>query len=156
MKSAYAILAVLALALVGEACNPTLAAQTVAPPGRTARFDAVDGFWGPKYYRLELTQGVALAFNCTYGGPCEKLVVTSDDPAIAEPRAASPSVLEPNRAGGAYGGPNNGMQPWQNQATQAATVVIGRAAGKTTLHLHSSEGDRLIEVTVVPPPAPKA
>jgi hypothetical protein len=122
--------------------NPTLAAQTPAPPGRSARLDAVDGFWSTKYYRLELSQGVAFAFNCTYTGPCEHVAVTSDDPAIAEPRAASLGKLEPNAG-------------IQNQAGSAATVVIARAVGTTRLHLHSSAGDRLIVVTVIAPPAPR-
>lgn len=144
MKAGYALLAVLA------ACDPQLAAQSAAPPGRIARFDEVPGFWQPKAYTLELSQGVALAFHCTQGGPCTHLRVTSDDPAIAEPRAAASMRLEPNHAGAVYGG---APQPWQNQTNEAAAVVIGKAPGKTKLRVHAEEGDRVIEVTIVPPPA---
>src|SRR6185295_3740641 len=86
-----AALAAFALA----ACNPNLNAQSPAPPGRTARLDEVHGFWGTiKSYRLELTRGVAIAITCTSAGPCEHMKAVSDDPAIAEVRAASLGVLE--------------------------------------------------------------
>lgn len=122
------------------ACAPSLTAQSVAPPGRTARLDEVTGFWGTiKSYRLELSQGVALAFTCSRGGPCEHIRVTSDDPRIAEIRTASLGVLE--RSGLA------------NQATSAAAIVVGKTAGTTRVRVHADEGDREIAVTIVAPPA---
>ncbi|MCX5741279.1 MAG: hypothetical protein NT062_02130 [Proteobacteria bacterium] len=129
------------------ACHPALVAQTAAPPGRTARLDAVEGTFTTKHYRLELTQGVAFAFTCMASGPCEKVTVTSEDPAIAEPRVAALTRLVPNR-GGAYG-----ADDWQNRAPAAATVIVGRAVGTTRVHLHSADGGRMIVVTVVAPPA---
>ncbi|HTM22775.1 MAG TPA: hypothetical protein VL172_19765 [Kofleriaceae bacterium] len=131
---APAALALLALA----ACNPTLSAESTAPPGRTARLDEVHGFWGQiKSYRLELSQGVALAVTCHRGGPCERLSVTSDDPAIADARPAALGTLEPNGNAG--------------RATASAFVIIGHAAGTTHLHLRSGAGSRTIAVTVVAP-----
>jgi len=129
--------------LAVTACHPMLMAESTAPPGRSARLDAVNGFWGVKSYRLELSQGVALAVSCTYGGQCEKLVATSDDTAIAEIRAASFEALRP--AG--YTG---------NQQPASAVVVVGKAPGTTTIRLRSKDGDRDLRVTVVPPPSPLA
>lgn len=123
-------------------CNPVLVAQSAAPPGRSARLDEVTGFWGIKSYRMELSQGVALALTCHRGGPCEKMSVTSDDPAIAEVRRASLGRLE---SSGIYG-----------QATSAAVVVVGKSPGATRIRVRSKEGERDIAITVVPPPGPIA
>ena len=144
-RLALAALAAACLALIlalGTGCNPMLVAQSSAPPGRSARLDEVRGFWGPKSYRLELSQGVALALTCHHGGPCEKMTVASDDPAIAEVRRASLGTLERS---GMYG-----------QATSAAAVVVGKAPGTTWIRVRSKDGNRDIAVTVVPPPGPIA
>lgn len=136
---------VLVLALAAAAgCHPTLSAQSLAPPGRAARLDTIDGFWGIKGYRLELSKGVALAVTCTHGGPCGKLRVTSDDPAIAEIHDASFGVLQPS-----HGGP---YFP-DNQATAAAFVVVGKSPGTTKIRVRTDDGGRTIAVTIVPPPA---
>jgi len=136
---AIAVAALMAI----TACHPMLAAESPAPPGRSARLDAVSGFWGVTSYRLELSQGVALAVSCTYGGPCEKLVATSDDPAIAFVRAASFQALRPV----GYAG---------NQQPAAAVVIVGKAPGTTMIRLRSKDGGRDVVVTVIPPPAPLA
>jgi len=90
---AAVLAAILALAATG--CLPTLTAESTAPPGRTARLDAVNGFWGVKGYRLEVSQGVVLAISCDYFGPCEKLAASSDDAAVAEVRPAALTALRP-------------------------------------------------------------
>jgi len=127
-------------ALLGfAACAPMLSAQSAAPPGRSARLDEVHGFWGIKSYRIELSQGVALAVTCTDGGPCQRLRVTSENPAVAEVHDAALGLLQPN----GYAG---------NQATAAALVVVGKAVGTTLLHLSTSSGGRTIKVTVTPQP----
>ena len=130
---------VLLAALGLAACNPYLTQQSVAPPGRSARLDEVNGFWGLKRYRLEVSEGVALALTCYRGGPCEKLKVISDDPAIAEVRTASLAQL----AGNVYTG---------NQQPAAAFVVVGKAPGTTRLHVTAKEGKRDVVVTVIAPP----
>jgi hypothetical protein len=130
----------LLLALALAACNPYLTQQSVAPPGRSARLDAVTGFWGLKRYRLELSEGVALALTCNQGAPCEKTHVISDDPAIAEVRPASLSALE--RVG------------WTSNAPSSAFVVVGKAPGTTKLHVTAKEGKRDVIVTVIAPPPP--
>lgn len=121
------------------ACNPYLMQQSVAPPGRSARLDEVRDFWGLDHYRLELSEGVALAVTCTKGGPCEKTRVVSDDPAIAEVRPASLAALQ------AVG--LSDLQP------ASAFVVIGKSPGKTRVHVRAREGTREVVVTVVAPPA---
>ena len=133
------LLCLLALA----ACGPNLSAQSVAPPGRSARLDEVRGFWGTiKSYRLELSRGVAIAVTCTDMGPCEHVRAVSDNPAIAEVRAASLGVLEKNG--------------FLNNQTSSAVVLVGRAPGVTHVHVTSKEGHRDITVTIVgsPDPAP--
>jgi hypothetical protein len=138
-QRAFAGLATAAVFATSTGCLPTLAAESTAPPGRTARLDAVTGFWGIRSYRLDLSQGVAFAVSCTYEGPCEQLVATSDNPAIAEVRAASLQMLQP--AG--YS---------RNQQPTAAVVVVGKEPGATTIRLRSRDGGRDIRVTVVASP----
>jgi hypothetical protein len=131
------VLAILALA----ACNPYLTQQSVAPPGRSARLDEVNGFWGLKRYRLEVSEGVALALTCYKGGPCEKLKVVSDDPTIAEVRPASLAKLA-----------SSSYYSTANQQPAAAFVVLGKAPGTTRLHVTAKEGKRDVVVTVIAPP----
>jgi len=141
MRAAALVLAAAAAA----ACNPTLSAESLAPPGRAARLDEVTGFFGQiKSYKLELSKGVAIAVTCTQGGPCGKLRATSDDTAIAEVHDASFGVLRPS--GGSPHYPTN-------QATAAAFVVVGKSPGTTKIRIKTDDGGRTIAVTIVPPPA---
>jgi hypothetical protein len=121
------------------ACNPTLTVQSPQPPGRIARVDPVEGFWGTTHYRAELSQGVAIALTCSRGAPCEHMRVVSDDPAIAEVRPASLAVLE---------------HSWDGEQTAAALVIVGKSPGTTTIRVSAEQGARRITVRVVPPPAP--
>ena len=130
--------AVAALLAALPGCLPTLTAESLPPPGRTARLDAITGFWGVRGYRLELSQGVAIAVSCTASGPCEQLTASSDDPAIAEARPAALNVLRPT--GYSF-----------NQQPAAAIVVVGKQPGRTTVRLHSAAGDRKIQITVAAP-----
>ena len=131
----------LLLALALSACGPSLTQQSVPPPGRSARLDEVKNFWGLQHYRLEISEGVALALTCDDVGPCEKMNVISENPAIAEVRPASLSSLQPV----AY----TGMQQ-----PAAAFVIIGKQAGQTKVHLKEKNGTRDVVVTVVAPPPP--
>ncbi len=139
-RRALPLAAAAACLVLAAGCNPFLVAQSAAPPGRSARLDEVKGFWGLKSYRMELSQGVALALTCHHGGPCEQLSVVSDDPAIAEVRRASLGTLERS---GMFG-----------QATAAALVVVGKAPGTTRIRVRSKDGHRDIAVSVIPPPGP--
>ena len=126
------------LALVLAACNPYLAAISAAPPGRAARLDEVHHFWSANEYRIEISQGVALALDCRLGGPCEHVKIVADNPAIAEVRLASLGVLKPAGA--------------LDQQTAAAVVIVGKTPGRTRVRLSAEEGHREILVTVVAPP----
>lgn len=137
LVGARGLLGLLALAALA-ACNPTLTVQSPQPPGRIARMDPVRGFWGLQRYRLELSRGVAIAITCDLGGPCERMQVVSDDPAIAEVRPASLGVLQ---QGGLYG-----------EQTSAALVVVGKAPGATRVHVRTNGKHRDVVVTVVAPP----
>lgn len=132
----------LVLALALAACNPYLTQQSVAPPGRSARLDEVHGFWGLKRYRLEVSEGVALALTCYRGGPCEKLKATSENPAIAEVRPASLAQLHAIGYGGTH------------QQPASAFIVVGKAPGTTRVRVSAKEGKRDVIVTVIAPPAP--
>lgn len=134
-------LALAAAAAVAAGCNPLLSAQSAAPPGRVAQLDEVTGFWGTvKSYRLELSQGVAVAVACHHGGPCDRVVATSDDPAITEIHRAALGTLE--RSG------------FASQTASSAVVLVGKAPGTTDVRIRTTSGTRTIRVTVVPPPAP--
>ena len=123
------------------ACNPSLVAESLGPPGRAATLDADSGFWGVKSYRLQLSQGVAMALSCSSGGPCDQLTATSDNAAIAEVRPAALQTLQ-----------TVGLTGVRKPA--AAFVVIGKSPGTTTIRLRSHDGDRDLRVTVIPPPLP--
>jgi hypothetical protein len=134
---------VLSLLLVGlTACNPYLYQASAPPPARAGRLDPVSNFWGIKRYRMEVSEGVAVAVQCQDGGPCEHMKVTSDNPAIAEVRMAALSQLQTNNYTG-YG-----------TAPTAAFVVVGKAAGATKVHVSTKDGYRVVTVTVIAPPAP--
>ncbi|HEU0029028.1 MAG TPA: hypothetical protein VFQ53_00255 [Kofleriaceae bacterium] len=131
----------LLVVLLATGCGPYLSMQSSAPPGRTARLDEVRGFWGLKGYRVELTEGIALAVSCEEGGPCEKMTIKADDPKVVDVRTASFGVLDRNAYTGAIG-------------SSTAFVLVGKARGATNLHLKTKDGSRVIAVTIVAPPQP--
>ena len=135
---------VLSLLLAGlTACNPMLYQASAPPPARAARLDPVTNWLGvTKRYRLELSEGVAVAMRCEQGGPCEHMAVVSENPQIAEVRIASLSQLQTSP----YGGSSYQQQPL------AALVVVGKAPGSTKLHVSTKEGSRLVTVTVIEAP----
>lgn len=143
----YAALTVGALA----ACDPHLVAQTPSPPGRTARLDAVQTFWGIDHYTLTLSQGVAFALTCEHGGPCKDVKATSENAAIADPRRGSLA-----RLAGAHATYANNANDFMNRQTVETTVIVGRSVGTTRVHVKTSDGERMIEVTVVAPPGAPA
>ena len=132
------------LALLLAACNPMLYQASAPPPARSARLDPVTNFWGvTKRYRLEVSTGIAVALRCEDGGPCEHMKVVSDDPAIAEVRLASLSQLENAPYMASYSAV---------QQPLAALVVVGKAPGKTKLHVTTKDGSREVTVTVIAAP----
>ncbi len=130
------------LALLAAGCAPLLTAESAAPPGRVARLDDVTNFWGiVKSYKLELSQGVAIAFTCNHGGPCQHMKVTPDDPNVADVRPASLGTLHPSGFNG-------------SQATAAAAVIVGKKVGATHVWVKTPDGDRDIAVSIVAAPEP--
>ena len=134
---------VLALALAAlTACNPSLYQASAPPPARSARLDPVTNFWGViKRYRLEVSEGVAVAVKCEHGGPCEKMKIVSENPAIAEVRIATLSSLQ--QVGHPYS---------QMQQPPSAFVIVGKAPGSTKLHLTAKGGTRVVTVSVIAAP----
>lgn len=128
----------LVLVMLASACGPTLVAQSAPPAGRVARLDPVNGFWGLKSYRLEVSTGVAIALACYRGAPCEHLDVKSDSPNV-EVRKASIGQLERQ----AYTG---------NAQPTSGFVVIGKTPGPANLVVRGSGKTRSVAVTVVGPP----
>ncbi|MBX3159838.1 MAG: hypothetical protein KF773_27960 [Deltaproteobacteria bacterium] len=161
MGLVYALAAlVLVAALAGlSGCAPTLVAQSAAPPGRTARLDPIKGFWGNTLsYRLDISQGVALAMTCDQGGPCRRMVVQSDDPAIAEVKQASIGALTPTGFG-PYAGTGHALdgspaygRAADGRATVAGLVVVGKQPGTTRVRVFVGDQTREIKIIVVPPP----
>lgn len=137
-----ALVVVMTLASLIGACGPTLIAQSTPPAGRVARLDPVNGFWGLKSYRLELSSGVAIALACYRGAPCEHLDVRSDSQNV-EVRKASIGQLERNAFSG-------------NAQPTSGFVVIGKAPGPANLVVRGSGKTRLVAVNVVAPPQPTA
>jgi len=135
---------VLSLFLAGlTACNPHLYQASAPPPARAARLDEVTNFWGVvKRYRLEVSEGVAVAMRCEQGGPCEHMTVVSENPQIAEVRMASLSQLQPT--------PYVVSSPVQQPI--AALVVVGKSVGSTKVHVHTKDGNRLVTVSVIAAP----
>lgn len=130
------------LALVPLAgCLPTLTSQSPAPPSRVARLEPIDGFWQVKNYKLEITQGVAIALTCSSSGPCRGMKLSSQNPDVVDVRAASFAKLEDSDFGKA-------------QATPASLVVVGKSPGEARVQVVTEDGDRTIFVTVLPPPVP--
>jgi hypothetical protein len=134
--------------LGGCITHPTFTAQSVPPPGRSARLDRVNSsFWGTlQYYRLKISEGVALALTCDRDGPCEHMEIKSEDPSIAEPRKASLAALVGD----------NHYGPSQNNTPATGFVIIGKAPGTTWVRVRDGKGWRSISVTVEGPPAPNA
>jgi hypothetical protein len=131
------------LLLLLAACNPYLYQASAPPPARTARLDPVTNWLGvTKRYRLEVSEGVAVAMRCEQAGPCEHMTVLSENPAVAEVRMASLSQLQTS----VYGGSSYQQQPL------AGLVVVGKTPGITKLHVKTKDGSRLVTVTVIAPP----
>jgi hypothetical protein len=131
---------VVAVAVAG--CNLSLYTRSLPPPGRTARLERVEGWWRLKYYRADISEGVALGIACEKSGPCQDMVVKSSDQSIVEVTPAAIARLEPVGISG-------------DQRSAASFVLIGKKAGTAKVFVTSHDGgNRWIRVTVLPPPTP--
>lgn len=136
---ARSLLRALALALVTWlliGCGPALYAVSTPPPTRTARLDVEHPLFAKPRHKVRLSAGVALAVNCSDGGPCHDMRATSDDPAVATVVPAHLNRLE--------------IDYLAHDTTPAATfVVVGVKPGTTTVRVRSKEGNTKIAVTVI-------
>lgn len=124
-------LCLVALAFGSAGCEPTLSALSTPPPGREAELDTDTDV-------VRISEGVALAIECRgQGGPCEGLVVESDDAELADARAVYRDELAYSTSG---------------PRSAAAFVVVGRRAGQTRVQVSSEEGTRSLEVEVIAAP----
>jgi hypothetical protein len=134
---------VVAAALAAGGCNLSLFAKSVPPPGRAGTLSEVKGFWGLKYYRADVSVGVALGVGCDKQGPCRDMVVRSSDRSIVEVTPAAISRLESVGIAGVEARP------------PAAFVLVGKKPGTAQIVVTSHDGgNRRIEVTVLPSPSP--
>jgi len=126
-----------ALLLLVAACNPTLYAMSTPPPGRVGWLDT-------KERTLEMSNGVAIAFACEKwdGGPCRGATAASADPAIADVVPAHLARLDAR-----LDNTDVSMVP------ATSFLVVGHKPGKVTIHVRSDDGDRELEVTVLPEPS---
>lgn len=120
--------AMLLVILLTGGCGPWLYAMSTPPPGAVGMLDTDDE-------RAEVSEGAALAFRCEKHGPCKHATATSDDPEIADVLPANLARLDE-----AFW---NGVQP------PTTFVIVGKAAGRTRVHVRSSDGDVTLDVVVV-------
>ena len=134
--SPRASLFLLAAAAFSAGCEPTLVALTVAPPTAVAEVDnaAKD---------VRLSQGIALAIECTYvGDPCENATASSSDPAIVRVLPGFVDLLAP---GDAY------QRPAADEP-RAVFIFVGGEPGDAIVTLTTTDTDAEIAVKVLPPP----
>jgi hypothetical protein len=127
------LLAVLALATgCGEV---TLSALSVAPPGKTAHMDTEGN-------DLTLSRGIAFGFECMandggYYGPCRDATARIEDDTVGSVYASYLDTLVP-----AYDDGETGPR------ARTAFVVVGLRAGRTDIHVETSDGDITIDLRV--------
>ncbi len=131
--------AILLACALAAGCDPTLVALTGPPPTAVAELDA-------DAETVRLSQGIALAVECTYrNSPCEAAQASSDDEAIVKILPAYVDLLAPGD-GTAYaqrGTPD----------PRAVFVLVGNAPGAATVTITSADADDApLTVTVLPPP----
>lgn len=123
------------IALAGG-CTPTLYAVSTPPPTRTARLYSKQPVFGNRKHFVEISAGVALAFNCSDGGPCRRATATSDDPGVAQVMPAHLDQLE--------------LDYLNSDTTPPATFVLtGVRPGETVVRVRSADGNASIKVKVV-------
>lgn len=113
---------------LATACDPTLEALTVPPPGARADLDTDND-------RITLSRGAALAIACTDGGDlCDYMEVAVANPDIAGARVAYEDALEYTYVG---------------QRPVTSFVIFGKAVGNTSVTVESAAGDVTYEVRVI-------
>jgi hypothetical protein len=117
----HAFATALAMSLTG--CAVQLSQLTTPPPMSTADLNDYDE-------KIELSPGVAVAFECSYGGsPCTGTTATTDDPKIARVYRAYLDQLVPDYV---YRG---------SMTHNVGFVIVGVSAGTTLLRLSGEASD---------------
>lgn len=109
------------LALAASGCETTLLPMTDAPPAKIAEIDEA-------YGRIEISAGVAMAFECRYdGSPCQDATAVMVDPNIADVYPTAFAASDPNAQ---------------------VFLIIGRKPGTTSLRVAGYYGNASYTVTV--------
>jgi hypothetical protein len=129
--------AILCACLFAGCGEVSVAALTPPPPGKIAQLDAEN-------LKLELSHGVAFAFECTandngYSGPCRDATAATADASVASVFPSYLDTLAP-----AWDSGNAGPR------SRTAFVVVGLGTGSTELVVETSDGDVTVDVTVTP------
>lgn len=129
-------LLLLVAAVFAAGCEPSLTALTVAPPTAVAELDSVEN-------DVRLSQGIALAIECTYqGSPCEDATASSSDPDIVRVMPGFVDLLAP---GDAY-------QRYPADEPRAVFIFVGGKPGDATVTLTSTDANVTVDVKVLPLP----
>ncbi|MCC6555662.1 MAG: hypothetical protein IT372_22090 [Polyangiaceae bacterium] len=136
-RAAAAPAALAALLALAGCAEPHLEAITVPPPGKTAELiDSSDE------RSIQLSQGVALGFSCTYrSAPCAGATASSGDASVARAFSSYADELSSyycDTTGGQCATPG------------AVFVLLGARPGATTLTVATDDGDVELSVEVVP------
>ena len=114
------LLHALAVSALLAGCSPNFQSITVPPPTKKAELDDEDR-------TIEISKGVALAFECTNQGvPCASASAKVDDAKIATVMSSYVDVLSPALPGDS--GRTKGAKP------RTVFVVLGVAAGYDDAH----------------------
>lgn len=119
-------------------CDPYVAPLTTAPPTAVAELDV----WEDE---ARLSQGIALAVECTYQNtPCEAATASSDDPEVVRVFPGYVDLLAPADV----------YQRPPADKPRAIFILVGNKEGETTVRINTESGDGEAEigVTVLPPP----
>jgi hypothetical protein len=125
-------LCTVALAAACAGCSPLWAVSSAPPTTKGELHLGTD--------QIELTQGVALAISCRdiwWGGPCENLQISSDDPRIATVAFVH---LDKYR--------NPGGFVYDQHHPRSAFLVAGVAPGRTFVRIGGDDADEVLEVVV--------
>lgn len=126
-------LPLLAAAAFVAGCEPTLVALTVAPPTAVAEVDNAEK-------DVRLSQGIALAIECTYqGSPCENATASSSDPEIVRILPGFVDLLSP---GDAYQRP-------ASDEPRAVFIFVGGKPGDAKVTLTTSDTNAEVDVKVL-------
>jgi hypothetical protein len=120
------------MALVG--CSPELWLRTPAPPSTKIAYNSTDKV-------IEITQGIAVAFEVICYGECVDVHASTDSPNVAKAFSAHFASIDRGYGLGA-------------DRNTSALALVGLAPGRTTLRVYADKRTTDYVVNVVPVQAP--